>query len=539
MVVLKLILSFALSLPAYAVYKVLRVVYRELTSPIRRLPGPPSRSGHWLQGDLGSTLEDSDRWADLYGPTMQCRGALRASHRFILTRLYTMDSKAINHFLMNSDIYQKPEATRYTLSQLIGPGVLVVEGDIHKKQRKIMNPAFGPAQLRELTGIFVEKSIQLRDIWASQIAQEGRIAPVEVMSWLNKATLDMIGLAGFGYSFNALSAERKTPDELEDAFSIVGRAGSMRNPIHILQTWFPLFRFIPTAFGKLIKSSQSTMMRIGTELLKERKKDIAESWMEKGRSRDLLSLLVRANAAKDVSASQQLSDEDVLAQVPTFLVAGHESTSTAMTWALFALTQNKAAQTRLRDELLAVSNDNPTMDDLNALPYLDCVVRETLRVYAPVPRTSRIAKRDDVVPLDTPFTDIDGLLHETLTITNGQKITIPIDAMNRSRAIWGPDALEFIPERWESATPIFTNIPGVWAHMLTFLGGPRACIGYRFALVEMKTLLFTLVRAFEFELAVPASDVGQKCMIVQGPVLRSNPEGGNEMPLLIKSFVRQ
>jgi hypothetical protein len=55
----------------------------------------------------------------------------------------------------------------------------------------------------------------------------------------------------------------------------------------------------------------------------------------------------------------------------------------------------------------------------------------------------------------------------------------------------------------------------------------------------MKTLLFTLVRAFEFELAVPASDVGQKCMIVQGPVLRSNPEGGNEMPLLIKSFVRQ
>jgi hypothetical protein len=84
MVVLKLILSFALSLPAYAVYKVLRVVYRELTSPIRRLPGPPSRSGHWLQGDLGSTLEDSDRWADLYGPTMQCRGALGASHRFIV-----------------------------------------------------------------------------------------------------------------------------------------------------------------------------------------------------------------------------------------------------------------------------------------------------------------------------------------------------------------------------------------------------------------------------------------------------------------------
>jgi cytochrome P450 len=64
------------------------------------------------------------------------------------------------------------------------------------------------------------------------------------------------------------------------------------------------------------------------------------------------------------------------------------SISTATTWALFALTQNMAAQNRLREELLAVSTDNPTMDQLNELPYLDCVVRETLRVHAPVPSTS-------------------------------------------------------------------------------------------------------------------------------------------------------
>jgi cytochrome P450 len=62
-------------------------------------------------------------------------------------------------------------------------------------------------------------------------------------------------------------------------------------------------------------------------------------------------------------------------------------TSTAATWALFALTQNVAAQKRLRDELLTVSTDNPTMDELNALAYLDCIVRETLRLYAPVPFT--------------------------------------------------------------------------------------------------------------------------------------------------------
>lgn len=81
------------------------------------------------------------------------------------------------------------------------------------------------------------------------------------------------------------------------------------------------------------------------------------------------------------------------------------SNSTATTWALFALTQNLEAQNKLRNELLAVGTDNPTMDELNALPYLDGVVRETLRVHAPVASTVRIAIQDDVLPLGEPIKD--------------------------------------------------------------------------------------------------------------------------------------
>ncbi|KAJ7729854.1 cytochrome P450 [Mycena maculata] len=160
------------------------------------------------------------------------------------------------------------------------------------------------------------------------------------------------------------------------------------------------------------------MMRIGRQLLKESKNEMAEDGnFVKGHSRDLLSLLVRANTTKDIPASQRLSDEDVLAcklKVPTFLVAGHKSTSTGTTWALFALTQNVAAQTRLREELLTVLMDNPTMDHLNALPYLECVVHETMRLHTPVPTTSRVATQDNVVPLAAPFTDVNGTLHETI-----------------------------------------------------------------------------------------------------------------------------
>jgi cytochrome P450 len=88
--------------------------------------------------------------------------------------------------------------------------------------------------------------------------------------------------------------------------------------------------------------------------------------------------------------------------------------SSATTWALFALTQDLRVQTKLRDELLTIDTDNPTMDQLNSLPYLDMFVRETLRVHAPVASTARVAVKDDVLPLGTPVTDLKGRVLENI-----------------------------------------------------------------------------------------------------------------------------
>ncbi|KAJ7857550.1 cytochrome P450 [Mycena leptocephala] len=535
---LKLLISVLGSLGAYTLYQVFQLVFREFNSSLRHLPGP--KSTHFFYGnvkDLRKTEKSLlyEQWVQEYGSTLRYNGL------FGLTRLYTTDTKALNHFLTNNHIYQKPMHTRYNLSRIVGPGLLVTEGEVHRQQRKIMNPAFGAPQIRELTGIFVAKSVELRDIWASQAAQSGT-ARVDALSWLSKATLDMIGLAGFNYNFNSLASESQT--ELAAAFSTVFHAGTSITPIRALQTLFPVFRIVRTKLDRVTETSQAVMRRIGLQLLQESRNEMAESGtFEKGHARDLLSLLVRANTSKDIPASQRLSDEDVLAQVPTFLVAGHETTSTATTWALFALTQNKAAQTRLRDELLTVSTDDPTMDELNALPYLDCVVRETLRLHAPVPQTTRVATQDDIVPLASPFTDINGIVHETLRVPKGQKIRIPILAINRDKAIWGPDAMEFIALGIRG----IQRTPGIWGHMLSFLGGPRACIVMsslntiircNLTTTRMKALLFTLVRAFELELAVPAADIGKKRAVVQRPIVRSEPESGNQLPLLIKPYVR-
>ncbi|KAJ7740499.1 cytochrome P450 [Mycena olivaceomarginata] len=537
---LKLVASLLGAAGAYALYWTVRFVYREVTSPWRSLRGPPST--HWFYGNLKEFMEDEDsglqeRWVQEYGRTSKF-------HRFFgQTALHTTDTKAIHHFLSNTHIYQKSEASRFSLGRIVGPGILVVEGDVHKQQRKIMNPAFGAPQVRELTEIFVDKSIQLRDIWATQIANSSfGVARVEVLSWLSKATLDIIGLAGFNYTIDALGApEGAAPNELAEAFEALFASETGFSLARFLQLRFPLLRRIPLKRDQTVLDAQATMMRIGRELLAESKREIAQNgaFEGTGRARDLLSLLVRANTSKDVPESQRLSDEDVIAQVPTFLVAGHETTSTAVTWALFALTQNTAAQTRLREELLEVSSDRPTMDELNALPYLDCVVRETLRLYAPVPTTGRMAFQDDVVPLGTPVTDIDGTVHETLRIRKGELLLIPIIALNRDVEIWGQDAMEFVPERWDAPPPGSSAIPGVWGHMLTFLGGPRSCIGYRFSLVEMKALIFTLVRAFEFELAVPIEEMGKKgTAIVQRPIVTTDRAAGNQLPLLVRPVGR-
>ncbi|KAF7362968.1 hypothetical protein MVEN_00648400 [Mycena venus] len=557
---LKLVASLFGTAGVCTLYWILSLLYKEIMSPWRYLRGPTST--HWLYGNLKELMDDAasgleEHWQEQYGRTHKI-------HRFFgQTALHTTDTKAIHHFLSNTHIYQKSDGARFTLARIVGPGILVVEGEVHKQQRKIMNPAFGAPQVRELTEIFVDKSIKLRDIWAAQAAKSEGVARLEVLSWLSRATLDIIGLAGFNYKIDALEAEEgAAPNELAAAFQAAFAAATGFGFARILQIQFPILRSIALTGDKMILEAQATMMRIGRGLLADSKREISENGTFEtgsGRARDLLTLLVRANTSKDLPVSQRLSDEDVIAQVPTFLVAGHETTrymlnhcpfipvedlsvlfscvsSTAVTWALFALTQNPTAQTRLREELLRVTAERPTMDELNALPYLDCVVRETLRVHAPVISTSRVALTDDVVPLSTPVTDIKGKVHESLRIRKGEEIMIPIIALNRDVEIWGPDAMEFRPERWDAPPPGASAIPGAWGHMLSFLGGPHGCIGFRFSLVEMKALIFTLVRAFEFELAVPIAEMGKEVDIVQRPIVVTDRAAGNQLPLLVKAI---
>ncbi|KAH9910818.1 cytochrome P450 monooxygenase [Fomitopsis serialis] len=525
------LLSFVIAIAAYVQWKLIKLLLGPYVSSLRYLPGPTSRS--WLLGNLQQVHESSD-WMQRFGDTFKFKGLLNSDV------LFTIDLRALHHILNNITAYSKPEVYRLNVSAFVGEGLLLAEGEQHGQQRRVMNPAFGPAQIRDLTGIFVQKSIELTQFWQLHIGKHGETARIDVLDGLSKMTLDVIGLAGFGYHFNSLSPDGKET-ELNEAFNtIFGSGANDASLFKLFRLLFPLVQHLPVPGAREVNKARRIMRRIGMHLVRERKDNILSSAVVNKRGgldqRDLLTLLTKANTDASVPENQSLSDEAIIAQIPTFLVAGHETTSNTTAWALYALSIECDMQTKLREECLALSTDNPSMDDLNKLPYLEAVVRETLRLHPPLNYVLREATKDDIIPLSKPYIDVHGKIHDHVKIDKGTMIQIPILAVNRSKAIWGEDALEFRPERWDNVPEAAQKVPGTWGNTMTFLGGPRACIGYRFSLVEMKALIFTLIRAFEFELAVPYEDVVRQNAAVQRPILRNAMDKGSQLPMLVRPY---
>ncbi|KAF7314138.1 Cytochrome P450 [Mycena chlorophos] len=544
----QILLPIIVTVLAYILFHALQILYDNLASPLRHiLPSPPIPN--YLAGNFKEMADDpglTRKWREMYGSSFVFHGLLS------MNELHTSDLKALSHIMAHPEIYRRSVINRNVLRRVLGEGILVADQDQHKRHRRVLNPAFGPAQIRSITEIFVEKAVQLRDVWASQITQTNG-KPVDVLAGLRKMTLDVIGRAGFGYEFNALNPDTGAPpNALNAAFTELFHSPNAKlyTGIRVLQATVPILQILPLPGRQAVISARHRMDTIGRQIVRESKAQLLGSAAEDkanlktlGGRRDVLSVMLKANLSSEVPAGQKLSEEEVIAQIPTFFAAGHETTSTGTAWALHLLSTHPTVQSRLREELQSVGTDNPTLDELNALPFLDKVVREALRVHAPATFMQRKAVRDDVIPLGKPIVGRDGKVYESLPIRKGQLIYLPIVSVNTSTEIWGPDALEFRPDRWDTIPAAAHDIPGVWGNLFTFLGGPHNCIGFRFALAELKALLFTLVRAFEIGPAVEKDAIGpvttgtiQRPAVLHGKGAAKGDETG--LPLILTPVVQ-
>jgi cytochrome P450 len=199
----------------------------------------------------------------------------------------------------------------------------------------------------------------------------------------------------------------------------------------------------------------------------------------------------------------------------------HETTSSALTWATHLLSTHPEIQTRLRTEIHENIPDPKALSDpsfdiatlLESFSYLNAVCNEVLRLFPTIPVSARVATRD---------TTVCGHF-----VSKGTQIQVVPWAINRDPALWGPDSEKFVPERWIDESGRTTMNGGADSNysFLTFLHGPRSCIGERFARAEMRALLAAFVGGFKMQMANPEEKVRP------GGTITSKPMDGMRLKL--------
>jgi cytochrome P450 len=157
---------------------------------------------------------------------------------------------------------------------------------------------------------------------------------------------------------------------------------------------------------------------------------------------------VKSNMSDEIPPDQRISEDDLLYQISTFLFAGSDTTSLAMTWILFLLSTKQLFdyQKRLREELLSVdatSSQAVIFADLEALPLLDIIIKEGLRIIPPVHSSLRVATEPDVIPTSEPVTLRDGTISHGIAVAAGTPVHIAVQGFSLDKSVWGDDAWEF------------------------------------------------------------------------------------------------
>ncbi|KAG2155793.1 cytochrome P450 [Suillus bovinus] len=516
----------------WAFVKVLRALRWRLKTT--QLPGPPSTSLiYGVSYDLASSHDSAamyECWATEYGVAYMIPSVLGQ------TRVVLCDPRAIAHFYARETwTYVQTPLSLAVLESSVGKGLLWSQGETHRRQRKALTPAFSNAAIRKLTSVFYDSAYKAKAGWDTAIeSSKDGDAIIEVQNWMNYISLDTVGIAGFSHDFGALDGKRASVTEVFDTFGSNQQVSAVNRVFILLASSFPIITKIPTKRTNMIKKLSVTMEQISNELLirSRREKDVNTSEGDQGNS--IIGLLIKSEAQ---DAELHMSEEEVMAQMKVLLLAGYETTSISLTWALIELSRHPDVQTRLRGELIAFGAD-PTYDQLKVnLPYLDAVVHEILRLHPPVPEFTRLAAADDVIPLSEPVRTVSGNMTDSISIAKGTLITISVAAINRSSAIWGPQAKEFKPERWLTEDGISGKAKEVQGHrhLLTFVDGPRTCLGKDFAIMEFKTVLSVLVKNFVFEMR---DGLDTPVEIVRGllPRPRVVGEDGTGVPLRVRRY---
>jgi cytochrome P450 len=341
------------------------------------------------------------------------------------------------------------------LKLLLGEGLVTSEGELHKRQRRLIAPAFHRGRISTYADVMTSYGLRMCERWRPG-------ATLDIHSEMTQVTLAIV-------SKTLLDADVDSAEASAVSDAVTMLMPLIDNPILAISP--KLFRWMPghRSYRRALELLDSTVYRI-----------VGEHRRTGDDRGDLLSMLLAARDEED--AGRRMSDQQVRDEVMTIFLAGHETTANALTWTFYLLSQNREAEARLHAELDAVlGGRRPTLDDLPRLTYTAMVLDESLRLYPPVWAIGRRALSDF---------EVGGWV-----IPAGSNIALSQWAMHH-QARYYPDPWAFRPERWlpgeQDERPEFSFFP--------FGGGPRICIGESFARMEAALLIAAIAQNWRLRL---------------------------------------
>ncbi|EJD00175.1 cytochrome P450 [Fomitiporia mediterranea MF3/22] len=511
-------------------------VSRRPVGVLKYLPGPPSKS--FLLGNLSELFaykagEVDLRWTRTYGSALRFKGL------FGVDRLFFSDPKAMQHIYRNAGVdYVKPTIRREAGRMFLGRGIAWAQGPDHKRHRKILSPAFGAAEMKALMPMFRTVVRRMCGRWEG-VTSDGP-SVINVTDWLSRATLDIIGEAAFDYQFNTLTDDSNKLARVYNNFLVSAFGIPNTVSIFVQQT----VALLPDSFFALLDKLPSRSLKTLREVAEEGRitgQIILDERMDSSKRqnpKDVLSLLLKANESE--SLANRLSDEELISEIRTIMAAGHETTSNSISFLFYELARHPDMQEKIRKEIqdslsAARANGQPDLNigDMEKMEYGLAFMKEVLRLYPAVYQTWLQSAKPDVIPLSKPIITSDGRKIEEISIEKGQNVHLSIFAYNRSSEIFGDNPDDLIPERWLNADKPISSIFGVYSNLGNFIAGSQACLGFRFATIELQTFMIETLRQFRFSLAPQSGNIIPAAAGVLAPVVEGEKEKGKQLPLLI------
>ena len=387
--------------------------------------------------------------------------------------IVTTNPTVIQHVLKtNAENYHKSEIQVKRMGHFLGKGLLTSEGEVWRTQRRLIQKGFDRKQLDVLGSIMQDalaESLQDFDM-------EARSGPVDIYPHLMRMTFGMVAKSLFG-------AQLK-----KDDIGFISRTISTIQEFMVRQTIQPYLNPWFAASGELRKHEEMRSRAFGILM------DYIRRRRQEAPGHDLLQILMDAR----YSDGEGMSDELVLSESMQLLVAGHETSSNALSWLLYLLSSRPDCLEKLRQEFDSVLGDAPLgYADVPKFAFATQVIQEGLRLYPPFWMVDRMALSDDQVG--------------DLLIPKGSTVVVFVYGAHHSSRYWkNPES--FDPERFSKANEKL-HTPSAY---LPFGAGPRGCIGGNYAMLQILMILSVLLRKYELRL-VPDQTIEARPMVILRP----------------------